>query len=436
MTDGALNTTSKVTADSIGAIGAFSIGIGGIVGGGIFATLGIAANGSRGSTYISFLVGGAIALLTAYSYVHLSLTYPGKGGTVTFIEHGFGKGLFGSSMNVLLIFSYVILLAVYADAFGTYAANFFPVDQRYYWHVGLRSSVIVLMALINLLGPSLVERSEGFFNVGKLSILALFVVAGLAGSGLTFSRLGPSDWIGLPKIIASGMAVFLSYEGFELIANASDRTRNPHRNIPLAFYGSVTMSIVLYFFIIVVTLGYLSFEALQAAANYPLSAAASVFMGTTGFLLLSVGAILATASAINAGIFGASKLPITLAQMGEAAGMWDREVWQRHPAGLIYVAVSALAISNLLNLHAMSTAASAGFLAIFALVNAANARLAQQTNSKKSISTAAAAACLLALATMIVQILREPEHSTEIYLLGALFLLPFVFQIIRRALRP
>ena len=286
MTDGALNTTSKVTADSIGAIGAFSIGIGGIVGGGIFATLGIAANGSRGSTYISFLVGGAIALLTAYSYVHLSLTYPGKGGTVTFIEHGFGKGLFGSSMNVLLIFSYIILLAVYADAFGTYAANFFPVDQRYYWHVGLRSAVIVLMALINLLGPSLVERSEGFFNVGKLGILALFVVAGLAGSGLTFSRLGPSDWVGLPKIIASGMAVFLSYEGFELIANASDRIRNPHRNIPLAFYGSVTMSIVLYFFIIVVTLGYLSFEALQAAANYPLSAAASVFMGTTGFLLL------------------------------------------------------------------------------------------------------------------------------------------------------
>jgi amino acid transporter len=120
------------------------------VGGGIFATLGIAANGSRGSTYISFLVGGAIALLTAYSYVHLSLTYPVKGGTVTFIEHGFGKGLFGSSMNVLLIFSYVILLAVYADAFGTYAANFFPVDQRHDWHVGLRSAVIVLMALILL----------------------------------------------------------------------------------------------------------------------------------------------------------------------------------------------------------------------------------------------------------------------------------------------
>ncbi len=436
MTDEAVNSPPPAITDSIGAIGAFSIGIGGIVGGGIFATLGIAANGSRGSTYISFLLGGAIALLTAYSYVHLSLTYPGKGGTVTFIEQGFGKGLFGSSMNVLLIFSYVVLLAVYADAFGTYAANFFPADQRHYWHVGLRSAVIVLMALINLVGPSLVDRSEVFFNVGKLGILAAFVIAGLAGSGLTFSRLGPSNWVSVPRIVASGMAVFLSYEGFELIANASDRIRNPRRNVPLAFYGSVLTAIVLYFFIIVVTLGYLSFAALEHAPNYSLSAAAAVFMGTTGFLLLSVGAVLATASAINAGIFGASKLPITLAQMGEAAGIWDREVWQRHPAGLIYVAVFALIISSLLNLHAMSAAASAGFLMVFALVNVANARLSQQTGSKGWISKTAAAACLLALATMIVQTLREPEHKIEIYCFAALFLLPFVIQIIRRALRP
>jgi len=412
----------------MGAIGAFSIGIGGIVGGGIFATLGIAVDGSRGSTFISFLVGGVIALLTAYSYVHLSLTFPGKGGTVTFIKRGFGSGLFGSSMNVLLV--------VYADAFGTYAANFFPVDQRHYWHVGLRSAVIVAMAVINLLGPSLVDRSEGFFNVGKLSILAVFVIAGLAGSGLTLSRLGPSNWVPLPKIISSGMAVFLSYEGFELIANASDRISNPRRNLPLAFYGSVATAIVLYFLIIVVTLGYLSFEALSQASNYPLSAAAEVFMGRAGFLLLSVGAILATASAINAGIFGASKLPITLAQMGEAAGIWDREVWQRHPAGLIYVAASALAISSLLNLHAMSAAASAGFLLVFALVNTANARLARQTASKAWISQVGAVACILALATMIVQTLREPEHSIDIYCFAALFLLPFVFQIIRRALRP
>ena len=337
---------------------------------------------------------------------------------------------------MLLVFSYVVLLAVYADAFGTYAANFFPVDQRHYWHVGLRSAVLVLMAVINLVGPSLVDSSEDFFNVSKLGILIAFVVAGLAGSGLALSRLRPSEWVSLPKIISSGMMVFLSYEGFELIANASDRIRNPRRNLPLAFYGSVVTAIVLYFFIIVVTLGYLSFDALQSAANYSLSAAAQVFMGTTGFVLLSVGAVMATASAINAGIFGASKLPITLAEMGEAGAIWDREVWRRHPEGLIYVAASALLISNLLNLHAMSSAASAGFLMIFALVNFANARLADRPSRKRRISMLAANACLLALAIMIFQMLREPEHSSEVYFLAGLFLLPFGVQTIRRALRP
>ena len=78
----------------IGVVGAFSIGIGGIGGGGIFATLGLAGSQARGATFLSFIVGGLVALLTAYSYVRLSLTYPGEGGTVTFLNRAFGSGRF------------------------------------------------------------------------------------------------------------------------------------------------------------------------------------------------------------------------------------------------------------------------------------------------------------------------------------------------------
>jgi amino acid transporter len=74
---------------------------------------------------------------------------------------------------------------------------------------------------VNLVGPQLVERSEGFFNVGKLVILLFFIVAGLASSDQTFARLGPSSWVSPLDILGSGMLIFLSYEGFELIANAS-----------------------------------------------------------------------------------------------------------------------------------------------------------------------------------------------------------------------
>ena len=90
-------------ARDLGALGAFSIGIGGIVGGGIFATLGLAGSQARGATWLSFAVGGVVALLTAYSYVRLSLTYPGPGGTVTFLNRAFGNGLLAGWLNTLLV---------------------------------------------------------------------------------------------------------------------------------------------------------------------------------------------------------------------------------------------------------------------------------------------------------------------------------------------
>lgn len=168
--------------------------------------------------------------------MHLSLTFPGEGGTVTFIERGFGKELLGSSMNVLLVSSYVVLLAVLRGSLWHLCREFL---SRGPGSLLARRSAFGCHrdnAVINLLGPSLVDRPEGFFDGGKLSILTTFVIAGLAG-GLAFSRLGPSDRVPLPKIVSTGMLV-LSYEGFELIANASDRVPNPQCNLPVACYAA------------------------------------------------------------------------------------------------------------------------------------------------------------------------------------------------------
>jgi len=123
----------KNASADIGVVGACSIGIGGIIGGGIFATLGLAGAHARGATPLSFIVGGVVALLTAYSYVRLSLTYPGKGGTVTFLNRAFGGGRFAGGLNMLLVLSYVIIMALYASAFASYAGGLLPVapDGRY-----------------------------------------------------------------------------------------------------------------------------------------------------------------------------------------------------------------------------------------------------------------------------------------------------------------
>ena len=82
-----------VKSKKIGLKESISIGIGGMVGGGIFAVLGLAVFLAQGGTPVAFLFAGIITLLTAYSYSKLSLTYPDKGGTVRFINEGFGKGI-------------------------------------------------------------------------------------------------------------------------------------------------------------------------------------------------------------------------------------------------------------------------------------------------------------------------------------------------------
>ncbi|WP_459919086.1 amino acid permease, partial [Desulfocicer niacini] len=145
---------------SIGLLGATSIGIGGMVGGGIFAVLGVASEQAGGGTPISFLVAGLVAALTAFSYARLSVKYQSAGGTVVFIDRVFGVSEFTGSLNIVLWAGYVVTTALYASAFGNYAATLFiggtapnPILLRTLIAVG----VIVPWA-INLANAGLVAR--------------------------------------------------------------------------------------------------------------------------------------------------------------------------------------------------------------------------------------------------------------------------------------
>jgi hypothetical protein len=418
----------------IGIAGAFSIGIGGIVGGGIFATLGLAGSQARGATFLSFIVGGLVALLTAYSYVRLTLRYPGEGGTVTFINRAYGSGLFAGGLNTLLVLSYVIIMALYAGAFANYASGFVPESARAAVQQVLAPGIIVLLALFKFLTPNILEKSENLFNAGKLVILFIFVVAGLSSSALNLERLGPSNWVSPVEIVGSGMLVFLSYEGFELIANASDNIRTPAKTLPFAYYGSILAAIVLYVLIVVVAIGHLSFEGLAAARDRSVAAAAQTFLGGFGATLMTVGAILATTSAINADLFGASKLPRILAEENQMPTRYAREIWGRHPVALVMISGLAVLIILYVDLHAISAAASAGFLIVFSMVNFGNAKLAAMTRSRRWVSLLAAVMCLGALGVMILQILGQPEHVHAVWLIAGVAILPFLYEFLYTAI--
>ena len=193
-----------------------SIGLGGIVGGGFFATYGLTIVGAKGGTPLAFVIGGLIAIFTAYSYVGLTIRYPGPGGTATFIREAFGGGLLAASVNVLLTLSYIAVMGVYAMALAAYTVPYLPEASRALATQLIASFAIIVLGLVNFMGASLMTRLEAIFNIGKLGVLSVFIVAGLVVGQFEWRRLSPAEWAPTSTIVASGMLGFLAYEGFEL----------------------------------------------------------------------------------------------------------------------------------------------------------------------------------------------------------------------------
>lgn len=415
----------------LGTFSTLSIGIGGMVGGGIFAVTGLTVQVTRGAAPVAFAIAGFVALLTSYSYLKLTLRYPGEGGTVAFLNQAFGGGLLTGSANILLLLSYVVLLSVYAYAFGSYGASFFPEHTQKFWLHVLISGVIVGLVVINVLGTQLVIRSENSFNVVKMILLGVFVVVGLA-TPMEWSRLSPSEYVTPVELIAGAMLIFLNYEGFELIANASKDIANPKRALPIAYVGGVLMVMFFYVLIVAVVVGHLSFDRVEQTRDYALSVAAETFMGRPGYVGIAVAALLATSSAINATFYSTGRLTYIIAKSGELPAELERTLRGEHLEGTLITAVAALVLANAVSLDAIATMGSAGFLLIFFAVNVANVRLARETGSRASISVLAALSTAGALIILCVQVASEPSTRHQLWILVGMIAVSVAIELVYR----
>jgi amino acid transporter len=419
---------TPIRKESLGYWSAVSIGIGGMVGGGIFAVLGLAVQLAHGGTPIAFAVAGLIALVTAYSYARLSVTYPSRGGTVEFLNQAFGEGIFTGGLNILLWLSYIAMLSLYAYAFGSYGASFFPEAAQAVWKHVLISGVIILFTCLNILGTKAVGKSEDIIVALKLLILLVFLGAGIGMVKL--NQLSPTEWSNPLQLVAGGMIIFLAYEGFELIANTAENVKEPRKNLPRAYFTAVIFVIALYVLVSLVTVGNLPVDKIVAAEDYALAEAARPSLGEIGFSLIAVAALLSTGSAINATLYGTARVSYVIAKEGELPEKLDHMVWRRPIEGLLITSGLTLLIANLFNLTNISIMGSSGFLIIFAGVNFANARLASNTGAKKWISMLGSVLCLIALAVLIIQ--RAIKSPEELWVLLAMVGFAFIAEVIYR----
>jgi len=406
-----------------------AIGVGGMVGGGIFAVLGFSVELTRGGAPLAFLLAGFVALVTSYSYARLTVTFPSQGGTVAFLDRAFGPGLFTGSANILLWISYIVMLSLYAYAFGSYGASLLPVSlQGLGKHLLISASVIGITGL-NLLSTRLIGEAEDWIVLIKLAILILFIALGIWG--IDGVRLAPSAWPSTLNVVAGGMIIFLAYEGFELIANSAQDVRSPAQTLPRAFYSAVGFVMLLYVLIAAVVVGTLPLGRIIAAKDYALAEAARPFLGHTGFLLIAVAAMLSTASAINATLYGTIRLSYIIAKDGELPEVLEKKVWNEPIGGLLITSGATLLIANLVDLSSISTMGSVGFLLIFAAVNGANVRLARQTQSRGWLSLLGAGLCLGALASLLWQ---TGEHAPRqlwipLGMIGTAFVIEATFRL-------
>ncbi|MEJ2374751.1 MAG: APC family permease [Pseudolabrys sp.] len=353
-----------------------AIGIGGMIGGGIFAVLGLAIAQAGHAVPITLAVGGVIALLTGLSYAHLGLALRGDGGSFTYIEHAFGWPGVAAIAGWLLVAGYVGTLALYATAFGAYGETLFDgTGTPGALAQALATLVLVGFLIINLGGAKTSGATELAVVAVKLAILAAFAVAGLhTAQASHFQPLFDHGWL---TAFAAAALIFVAYEGFELIPNAIDEMENPRRNLRRAIVIAIVATAVLYIVVALAALGNLSAAQIERDQEYVLAVAARPTMGQFGFVLVGVAALLSTASAINATLFGAARLAMVMASEHALPRVFSLRARVRPVPWVALIALTALSLAFALTapLAVISTFASATFLLIFFAINVSAWRL-------------------------------------------------------------
>ena len=353
-----------------------AIGVGGMIGGGIFAVLGLAIAQAGHAVPITLAAGGAVALLTGISYAHLGLAFRGDGGGFTYIERAFGWPGLAAVSGWLLVAGYVGTLALYATAFGAYGETLFDgAGTPGAISAGLATLVLVAFLIVNLGGAKLSGSTELAVVAVKLAILAAFAVAGLHTAQA--SHFQPLFNRGLLAPFTAAALIFVAYEGFELIPHAIDEMENPARTLRRALIIAIVATTAIYVTVALAALGNLSPTQIEHDQEYVLAVAARPTMGEFGFVLIGLAALLSTASAINATLFGAARLAMVMASEHALPRLFSLREHNRPVPWVALIALTAAALGFALSapLAIISTFASATFLLIFLAVNLSAWRL-------------------------------------------------------------
>jgi len=411
--------------------GAAFLGVGSMVGAGIFALLGEAGAVAGSAVWISFLVAGVVAALQGYAVAKLGARYPSSGGIVTFLIQGYGPRHLAAITSWLLYFAAVIVTAMVAVSFGSYGSALF-FDESTGWAAVLTTAVVLAVAAINIAGAKFIDRVQSVIVVVLLAVFAVFIVVTLAQ--LDPGHLAPSTYPPTTDIVSSVALTFFAYLGFTVISFTGDDLPNPTRNLPRAMYLALAITTTLYVLIAIGVFGTLTVQQVIDNGETALAVAARPALGDAGFAMMAIAALLATSSSVNANIYAAVGSTAKLAESRLFPPVFGQLARVGGTRGLVISVVLVLLLANLVDLTAIASLGSVVALAIFLVTSVAAYRLRAETGSQAWLLIAGIGLTAVVLLVFAVQTLRtSPE--TFIAMIGVLVLataLDLVWSRVRR----
>jgi len=410
---------------AFGLWSAVFLGIGSMVGAGIFIVIGQAGAIAGNLVWISFILGGIAALFSGYSLAKLAVTYPSRGGIVEYLVQGYGEGVFSGSAGVLFYFSQLIAIAAVAKSFGAYAGTFVgsATEGQNLFAIG----IVILFILINLIGASLVAKSENIIVFIKITILTAFTGVSLFYINpelLSSSNMPPMN----SMLFAIGLT-FFAYQGFSVITNTTEDMVDPKRTMMKAMTITIILVGLLYVLTSVAVLGNLPMSEVVKAQDYALAQAAEPIFGTIGFKVIAATALLATASAINATLYAATEISYTLAKEGNLPKVYTFNVSHSYE-GLIISGILILPMILFLDLSQITTIAALIVLVIQGLTHVGHLMRIKQTGANVYLVVGAIVS-MFSIAGLTLYHTSKEMPYLGFYILGA-FLLAFFVEILLR----
>ncbi|QLD90307.1 amino acid permease [Natronomonas salina] len=378
-------------AKDLGLVSAMTIGIGTMIGAGIFVLPGVAANAAGPVVVVSFVVGGLIAMVNALSVSELGTAMPKAGGGYYYINRSLGP-LFGSIAGMGDWMGLAFASAFYCIGFGQYLAVFVGLPEVAFLNSIQVGALVAGAAFVgvNYIGAKETGGVQTVIVFVLLSILTVFAVAGfttfdyatLVGEGLPADQSGLAPY-GTGAILPGTALVFVSFLGYAKIATVAEELKNPGQNLPLAIIGSVGIVTVVYAILVTTMLGVVSWPELSEDA--PVAQAAEVAfpsaIGPVGGIaaaaagVMTIGALLATASSANASILASARINFAMGR-DKIVTNWLNEIHPNYATpyrsilvtgGLIIVFIALLGR----DIAVLSKAASVLHLIVYALMNVA-----------------------------------------------------------------